>query len=148
MFLEALSRCINLRTLDLFLDSLEQIDAARAAIEHLIRLPAPPPISEITFAVRFGWAPADEVSRALRDLHALDSLLCGLGQIRHVTIRPTTADVSASDAPARTSNSVQGGDIWRLLRVFPRLRERGLLRVEELTALSMSAREFHRESPI
>ena len=113
---------------------MEQSDVARAIIKHLVRLPIPLPISKITFAVRLAQVPEGEVGRASHDLRDLDILLCGLSQIRHVTIRPTMADVPAGDDLAWISNSRQCEGVSYLWGEFKKLRERGLLRVEGLTA--------------
>ncbi|EKM51345.1 uncharacterized protein PHACADRAFT_263407 [Phanerochaete carnosa HHB-10118-sp] len=135
-FLGALSRCVNVRFLDLFLHGPDQAAVAKAVFEYLTTLPNTPPITEVGIALRMPCVDTKDrrraLSRATAALRALDSLLCGLGQVRCVTIRPTltgggmytTGESNSSEARRACEGA---GLLWKHL---PKLRKRGILRME------------------
>ncbi|EKM51322.1 uncharacterized protein PHACADRAFT_200143 [Phanerochaete carnosa HHB-10118-sp] len=132
--LGALSQCVNLRTLDLFLYDLEQAAAAKAIVEYLAFLPVPLPISEVIISLDMQSVSLRDTSRYGTALRALDTLLCSFGQVRRVTIRQTLAGSAMSTGnpgslePVEVRIGCEGAKmLWRNL---PELRKRGILRVE------------------
>lgn len=111
---------------------------ARAVIEYLAGLSPPLPITEVTLALHISWSlyEAAELDsrRGVSALRALDNHLCRLGQIRVVTIMPTMTDLDTGGDSGPPETGGMRGCVEVLWKNLPKLRKRGILRVEVQTA--------------
>ena len=126
--LSYLSHCANLRRLDLFLHTVELAEAAEAIVEDFVRLPNPPPISEVTIALAAPAVPAAQLRRRVPALCALNGHLCKLGRLHVVTVSPTTLETHGL-AWGKLSIDGRRAGVEVLRANLPKLWRRGILRV-------------------